>query len=152
MSHEEAWSAEPLRAGHAHRIDVLARTLREMTLQVVLPDPQPWESDEIDQDPLSLESLGTQTRRLVLLIERAREQKDGSLLHSLRRELLLTRWALVKLHSARARGTANKRAVLRGKDSRRSPSNHRVRLPHLGRRSETISVSGLDATSTPPVP
>lgn len=115
MSHDETWPADIPRAGHAHRIDVLARTLREMDVQVALPDPQPWEGDEEDQDPLSLESLGAQTRRLVLLIERAREQKDALLVYSLRRELLLTRWALVKSHSARARARPRNRRCRVGK-------------------------------------
>ncbi len=121
---------DTLRAGHAHRIDVLARTLREMELQVAPPDLQPWEGDEEDQDPLSLESLGAQTRRLMLLIERAREQNDILLLHSLRRELLLTRWAFVRSRSARARGTTEKQAVPRGQDSRRSRSDQRTRFQH----------------------
>ncbi len=99
--------------GHAHRIDVLAHTLRELALQGALPDPQPWEPDGADQDPLSPESLGAQTSRLLKLIERARDQKDVSLLHSLRRELLLTRWALVRSRPAGSRGAAEKRAVPR---------------------------------------
>ena len=92
MNYDEDWPAD----GHAHRIGVLAHTLRELAVQAVFPDPQPWEPHEADQDPLSPESLGAQTSRLLTLIERARDQKDVSLLHSLRRELLLTRWALVK--------------------------------------------------------
>ncbi len=145
MSHDETWPANIPRAGHAHRIDILARTLREMDVQVALPDPQPWEGDEEDQDPLSLESLGAQTRRLVLLIERAREQKDVLLVHSLRRELLLTRWALVKSHSARARGTTEKQAVPRGQDSRRSRSDQRARFQHHSRRSEGSPASAANA-------
>ncbi|OLC32013.1 MAG: hypothetical protein AUH31_01560 [Armatimonadetes bacterium 13_1_40CM_64_14] len=91
-------------------MDVLAHTLREMAVQVVLPDPQAWGPDDVDQDPLSPESLGAQTSRLLKLIERAKDQKDVSLVHSLRRELLLTRWALVKSHRASSRGAAEKRA------------------------------------------
>ena len=108
MSHDEDWPADS--PGHAHRMDVLAHTLREMAVQVVLPDPHPWGPDEVDQDPLSPESLGAQTSRLLKLIERAKDQEDISLLHSLRRELLLTRWALVKSHPAYSRGAAEKRA------------------------------------------
>ena len=119
MSYGEDWAAGGV--GHAHRIDVLARALREMTAQVVLPDPQPRESDEVDQDPLSPESLGAQTRRLLVLIERARDQNDVSLLHSLRRELLLTRWALAKLPPSPSRAAAEKQAVPRPEDSLRSP-------------------------------
>lgn len=97
--------------GHAHRMDVLAHTLREIAVQVVLPDPQTWGPDEVDQDPLSPESLGAQTSRLLNLIERAKDQNDTSLLHSLRRELLLTRWALAKSHPVPSRDAARKRAA-----------------------------------------
>jgi hypothetical protein len=107
VSHDEDWPADS--PGHAHRMDVLAHTLREMAVQVVLPDLPPWGPDEVDQDPLSPESLGAQTSRLLKLIERAKDRKDDSLLHSLRRELLLTRWALVKSHPAPSRGAAEKR-------------------------------------------
>jgi hypothetical protein len=108
VSHDEDWSADSL--GHAHRMDVLAHTLREMAVQVVLPDPQARGPDDVDQDPLSPESLLAQTSRLLKLIKRAKDQKDVSLLHSLRRELLLTRWALVKSHQASSRDAAEKRA------------------------------------------
>jgi len=108
VSHDEDWPADS--PGHAHRMDVLAHTLREMAVQVVLPDPHPWGPDEVDQDPLSPESLGAQTSRLLKLIERAKDQKDNSLLHSLRRELLLTRWALVKVTPGALGGAAEKRA------------------------------------------
>lgn len=101
MSHDEDWPADGL--GHAHPMDVLAHTLREMGMQVALPDPQAWGPDDLDQDPLSPESLDAQTSRLLKLIERAKDQKDVSLQHSLRRELLLTRWALVRSHPVPSR-------------------------------------------------
>lgn len=134
----EDWPADA--PGHAHRLDVLARTFREMALQIVLPDPQPWGADEVDPDPLSPESLSAQTSRLVTLIERARDQKDLSLVHSLRRELLLTRWTLVKSRPVR-------------KDFRRGPSDQRDPLQHHGEHSEASPprVSSA-ASSTPKAP
>jgi hypothetical protein len=108
VSHGEDWPADG--PGHAHRIDVLAQTLREMAVQVVLPDPQPWDAEEGDLDPLSPESLSAQTSRLVKLIERARDHNDPSLLHSLRRELVLTRWAFVKSRQTHSEAAAENRA------------------------------------------
>ncbi len=150
MSRSEDWPADaPV---HAHRADVLARIFREMALQVVLPDPQPWGSDEVDPDPLSPESLAAQTSRLLTLIECARDQNDLSLLHSLRRELLLTRWALVKSRQVRSRGAAGKRVALHAQDSRQDPSDQRALSQHHGRRSETSPACVPTATSTPTAP
>jgi hypothetical protein len=104
MRHDEAWPAAAPSAGRAQRMDVLARILREIAPQVGLPDAEPWVVEAADQDPLSPESLVAQTDRLTRLIERAKGQKDASLLRSLRRELLLTRWALVKSCAVSSRG------------------------------------------------
>jgi hypothetical protein len=123
--------------GHAHHLDVLVRTFREIALQIVLPDPHPWGADEVDPDPLSPESLSAQTSRLVTLIERARDQKDFALVHSLRRELLLTRWTLVQSRSVR-------------KDSRRDPSDQRDRFQPHGRHSEVSAARVTSAASSTP--
>ncbi len=128
MSHDEDWPADG--PGHAHYVDVLAHTLREMAVPVVLPDPQTWGPDDVDQDPLSPESLGAQTGRLLKLIKRAKDQKDVSLLHSLRRELLLTRWALVKVTPGALAGRGREASGLSGQDSRRDSSDQRVGLQH----------------------
>jgi hypothetical protein len=147
VSYDEKWPAD----GHARRIDVLTHTLRDLAAQVRFPDPQIWDRDEGDLDPLSPEGLAAQTGRLLKLIERARDHNDASLLHSLRRELLLTRWALVKSRSAHSRGAAEKRAVPRAQD--RTHSDHRARFQHLGRRAEVSPTSGAHAaTPTPPSP
>ena len=154
MNHDENWPADAPRAGHAHRIDVLTQTLREMAVQVVLSDPQPWGPEEVDQDPLSPEGLGAHTRRLLKLIEASRTQKDVSLLYSLRRELLLTRWALVKLRPVRSQGAAEKQAAPHTQDARRDPSDQRTRFQRHGRRrSEARAASVLTAVpSTPAAP
>ncbi len=140
MSYDEDWPADTLHAGYAHHMDVLARTLREIAVQVVLPDPQSWDPDEFDQGPLSPESLGAQTNRLLTLIERAKDQKDVSLLHSLRRELLLTRCALVKSRPARSRGAPEDRGSARRSDQNlggdNRPSGELDAKPVLGDRAK----------------
>lgn len=62
----------------------------------LLPDPEQLAVEVAEQDPLCPESLADQTARIVKLIGRARDAGDATLLRSLRRELLLTRWALAK--------------------------------------------------------
>jgi hypothetical protein len=131
----EDWPADA--PGHGHRLDVLARTFREIALQIVLPDPHPWGADEVDPDPLSPESLSAQTSRLVTLIERARDQKDFALVHSLRRELLLTRWTLVKSRPVR-------------KGSRRDASDQRVRFQHPAGTHEVSPARVSSAASSTP--
>lgn len=75
---------------------MLTEVLREIQPDYLLPDPEQLSVEAVDQDPLSPESLAGQTERLIKLIQRAREVEDATLVRSLRRELLLTRWALVK--------------------------------------------------------
>lgn len=75
---------------------MLTEVLREIQPDYLLPDPEQLTVEAGDQDPLSPESLAGQTERLIKLIQRAREVEDVTLVRSLRRELLLTRWALVK--------------------------------------------------------
>lgn len=75
---------------------MLPEVLREIRPEYLLPDPEQVAVEVPDQDPLSPESLADQTERLIKLIQRAREGADPTLVRSLRRELLLTRWALVK--------------------------------------------------------
>lgn len=75
---------------------MLTEVLREIQPDYLLPDPEQLSVEAVDQDPLSPESLAGQTERLIKLIQRAREVEDATLVRSLRRELLVTRWALVK--------------------------------------------------------
>lgn len=153
MSDNVVWPTDAPRAGDAHGTDVLTHILREMALQVALPDPQSWGPEEVDQDPLSPESLGAQTSRLLKLIERARDEKDVSLLHSLRRELLLTRWALVKSRPVRSRGAAEKRAGAARARFQTQPVRSPGSRPAPGRRSEASPACVPNAaTSRPPLP
>jgi hypothetical protein len=48
-------------------------------------------------DPLTLEALEDQTRRLIALITQARERNDAGLTRSLRLELLATRYEIVRV-------------------------------------------------------
>ena len=69
--------------------------LPAMNLDIPLPESGDLPAEEID-DPLSPAELAAQTRRLCQLIARAKRGTDLALLRSLRRELLVTRWAFVK--------------------------------------------------------
>ena len=64
-------------------------------LDIPLPESSDLPAEEID-DPLSPGELAAQTHRLCQLIARAKRGTDLALLRSLRRELLVTRWAFVK--------------------------------------------------------
>jgi len=61
-----------------------------------IPLPESSELDDEIEDPLAPAELAAHTRRLCRLIARARRRGDPVLLRSLRRELLITRWAFVK--------------------------------------------------------
>lgn len=84
-----------LSSSHAYRRDVLTHLLRDITPSITLTDPEPLTTESIGCDPLSPDSLIAQTNRLLQLIQRTKESGDLVLLRSLRRELLITRWALV---------------------------------------------------------
>lgn len=69
--------------------------LSATNLDIPLPESGGFIAEEID-DPLSPTELAAQTWRLRRLIARAKRRADPVLLRSLRRELLVTRWAFVK--------------------------------------------------------
>lgn len=98
---------------------MLTDVLREIQPDYLVPDPEQLSVEAVDQDPLSPESLAGQTERLIKLIQRAREVEDATLVRSLRRELLLTRWALVK--SIGSNGHFAMRQRPRRSAKRRSP-------------------------------
>jgi hypothetical protein len=72
--------------------------VRVANLEIPLPETNELLTEEIP-DPLSPAELAAQTRRLRRLIRRAKRQADPVLLRSLRRELVATRWAFVKVTS-----------------------------------------------------
>ena len=69
--------------------------LSAANLDIPLPESSELAADEI-ADPLSPAEHAALTRRLCRLIARAKRGTDLALLRSLRRELLVTRWAFVK--------------------------------------------------------
>ncbi len=69
--------------------------LSARNLDIPLLESSELIAEEIE-DPLSPAELAIQTRRLCRLIVRAERRADAALLRSLRRELLVTRWAFVK--------------------------------------------------------
>lgn len=77
----------------------MIEVVRVANLEILLPETNELLSEEI-VDPLSPAELAAQTRRLRRLIRRAKRQADTALLRSLRRELVVTRWAFVKATSA----------------------------------------------------
>lgn len=77
---------------------MMVDVVRVANLEIPLPETSEPLTEEI-ADPLSPTELAAQTRRLRRLIRRAKRQGDTVLLHSLRRELVATRWAFVKATS-----------------------------------------------------
>ncbi len=69
--------------------------LSATNLDIPLPASSELVAEEIE-DPLSPAELVAHTRRLCQLLARAKRRADPVLLRSLRRELLVTRWAFVK--------------------------------------------------------
>lgn len=74
----------------------LTEVLKELQHAALLRDSDGLAVEVPDLDPLSPQGLGDQTQRLIRLIKHAREADDAVLARSLRRELLLTRWAMVR--------------------------------------------------------
>ena len=69
--------------------------LSAASLDIPLPESGALIAEEFE-DPLSPVELNAQTRRICRLIARAKRGTDLALLRSLRRELLVTRWAFVE--------------------------------------------------------
>jgi len=96
VSHHDSLSVAAVSADGVRPHDALTQVLREVAATALLPDPERLSPESADQDPLSAEGLVLQTDRLVVLIRRAKGQEDSTLLRSLRRELLVTRYALAQ--------------------------------------------------------
>lgn len=122
---------------------MLSEIRQQIHLDYILRDPEEGAIEEADQDPLSHGSLVAQTERLCRLIERAKEHDDVVLLRSLRHELLLTRWALVKSNGG------GRRKVHRAKARREpdSPDLDGKRLPLSC--EQPAGPNGLEAKSGP---